>query len=44
MVWPGAGAVWVEPEYYKLVGACLAAARQRVNVTQQELAARLGKP
>jgi transcriptional regulator with XRE-family HTH domain len=44
MVWPGAGAVWVEPEYYKLVGACLAAARLRVNVTQQELAARLGKP
>jgi transcriptional regulator with XRE-family HTH domain len=40
----GLGAVWVEPEHYKVVGACLAAARRRVNVTQQELATRLGKP
>jgi transcriptional regulator with XRE-family HTH domain len=36
--------LWVEPEQYKIVGACLAAARRRANVTQQELAARLGKP
>jgi transcriptional regulator with XRE-family HTH domain len=36
--------VWVEAEHYKIVGACLAAARRRTNVTQQELAARLGKP
>ena len=34
----------MEPEHYKVVGACLAAARRRVNVTQQELSARLGKP
>ena len=36
--------VWVETEHYKIVGACLAAARRRANVTQQELAGRLGKP
>jgi len=36
--------VWVETEHYKIVGACLAAARRQANVTQQELAARLGKP
>ena len=36
--------MWVEPEHYKVVGACLAAVRRRANVTQQELAARLGKP
>jgi ribosome-binding protein aMBF1 (putative translation factor) len=36
--------LWVEAEHYKIVGACLAAARRRANVTQQELAARLGKP
>ena len=36
--------MWVEPEQYKIVGACLAAARRRANVTQQELAARLSKP
>jgi transcriptional regulator with XRE-family HTH domain len=40
----GAAALWVEIEHYKIVGACLAAARRRANVTQQELAARLGKP
>jgi len=39
-----AAAVWVETEHYKIVGACLAAARRRANVTQQELAARLKKP
>jgi transcriptional regulator with XRE-family HTH domain len=37
-------ALWVEAEHYRIVGACLAAARRRANVTQQELAARLGKP
>jgi transcriptional regulator with XRE-family HTH domain len=36
--------VWVQPEQYKMVGACLAAARRRANVTQDELAASLGKP
>jgi transcriptional regulator with XRE-family HTH domain len=36
--------VWVEAEHYRVVGACLAAARRRGNVTQQELAARLDKP
>jgi transcriptional regulator with XRE-family HTH domain len=40
----GVSALWVEPEHYKVVGRCLAAARRRGNVTQQELAARLGKP
>jgi transcriptional regulator with XRE-family HTH domain len=39
-----AAALWVEAEHYKVVGACLAAARRGVNVTQQELAARLDKP
>jgi transcriptional regulator with XRE-family HTH domain len=36
--------VWVEAEQYNVVGSCLAAARRRTNVTQQELAARLSKP
>ena len=37
--------MWVQTEQNKIVvGACLAAARRRANVTQQELAARLGKP
>jgi len=40
----GAVALWVEPEDYKIVGACLAAARRQANITQQGLAARLGKP
>lgn len=35
---------WVEPEQYQVVGAVLAAARQRANMTQVELARRLGKP
>jgi transcriptional regulator with XRE-family HTH domain len=39
-----ATALWVETEQYKIVGACLAAARRRANVTQQELATKLGKP
>ena len=36
--------MWVEAEQYKVVGACLAAARRGVNVTQQQLATRLDKP
>jgi transcriptional regulator with XRE-family HTH domain len=40
----GAAALWVETEHYKAVGACLAAARRRAKVTQQGLAATLGKP
>ena len=36
--------MWIEAEHYRVVGACLAAARKWANVTQQELAARLGKP
>ena len=36
--------MWVEAEHYKIVGACLAAVRRRANVTQQALAATLGKP
>jgi transcriptional regulator with XRE-family HTH domain len=36
--------MWVQVEHYKIVGACLAAARRRASVTQDELAARLGKP
>ena len=39
-----AAAKWVQPEHYKIVGAALTAARQRANMTQVELAARLGKP
>jgi hypothetical protein len=35
MTSPGAPALWIEAEHYKVVGACLAAARRRVNVTQQ---------
>ena len=39
-----AAALWVQPEHYPVVGAALAAARQRAALTQVELAARLGKP
>lgn len=35
---------WVQPEHHKVVGAALAAARLRANMTQVELARRLGKP
>jgi transcriptional regulator with XRE-family HTH domain len=35
---------WVQPEQYLVVGAALAAARQRANLTQVELAKRLKKP
>ena len=36
--------MWVEPRDHKIVGGILAAARRRTNLTQDELAARLGKP
>jgi transcriptional regulator with XRE-family HTH domain len=36
--------VWVQPQEHKIVGACLADARRRAKLTQQELAKRLGKP
>ena len=39
-----AAAKWVQPEHYQVVGTVLAAARQRVNLTQVDLARRLGKP
>ena len=35
---------WVQPQHYQIVGAALAAVRQRANMTQVELAAQLGKP
>jgi transcriptional regulator with XRE-family HTH domain len=36
--------VWVQPRDYKLVGAALAAARDRAGLTQQQLARLLRKP
>ena len=39
-----AAAKWVQPEHYQVVGAALAAARRKANLTQVELAALLGKP
>ena len=36
--------MWIESEQYKVVGACLAAARRGLGINQQELAERLGKP
>lgn len=39
-----AAAKWVQPEQYLIVGAALAAARLRANITQVELARRLSKP
>jgi ribosome-binding protein aMBF1 (putative translation factor) len=39
-----AAAKWVQPEQYEIVGAALAAARRKANLTQVELATRLGKP
>ena len=35
---------WVQPEHHQVVGAALEAARRRANMTQVELARRLGKP
>ena len=37
-------AKWVQREHYRVVGAALEAARRKANLTQVELAARLGKP
>jgi DNA-binding transcriptional regulator YiaG len=39
-----AAAKWVQPEHHKVVGAALAAARRKANLTQVELARRLAKP
>ena len=39
-----AAAKWVQPEHYQVVGKALEAARRRANMTQVELAQRLGKP
>jgi transcriptional regulator with XRE-family HTH domain len=39
-----AAAKWVQPEQYLMVGAALAAARRKANITQVELASRLRKP
>lgn len=36
--------MWITPQEQALVGACLEGARKRAQVTQQELASRLGKP
>lgn len=36
--------LWVQPEQYEIVGTYLASARRKANLTQVELAARLGKP
>jgi transcriptional regulator with XRE-family HTH domain len=35
--------LWIEPEQYRIVGACLAAARRRANLTQIEAAERVGR-
>ena len=35
--------MWIEHEHYKAVGACLTAARRRANLTQIEMAERLGR-
>jgi transcriptional regulator with XRE-family HTH domain len=36
--------VWVQPKEYKVVGAALAAARERAGLTQKQLARKLRKP
>jgi transcriptional regulator with XRE-family HTH domain len=36
--------VWVNPKDYRLVGAALAAARERAGLTQVQLARQLRKP
>ena len=36
--------MWVRPKDHRFVGKALADVRDRANVTQQELATRLGKP
>ena len=40
----GEAAVWVQPKDYKIVGAALAAARDRAGLTQKQLARKLRKP
>ena len=35
--------MWIEPEHYKAVGLCLAAARRQAKLTQVEVAKRLGR-
>ena len=35
--------MWIEPEQYQLVGACLAAARRRAKLTQIQAAERFGR-
>jgi transcriptional regulator with XRE-family HTH domain len=39
-----AAAKWVQHEHHQIVGAALAVARRKANLTQIELARRLGKP
>ena len=36
--------MWISPADYLVVGTALATARQHANITQVELARRLGKP
>lgn len=36
--------MWAEPEKYKVIGKVLAAARERAQLTQQELARKIRKP
>jgi transcriptional regulator with XRE-family HTH domain len=36
--------VWVQPQDHRIVGRCLADARRQAGVSQDDLAARLGKP
>ena len=35
--------VWIKPKQYRLLGACLAAAGRRANLTQIQAAERLGR-
>jgi len=35
--------LWIQPEQYRIVGLCLAAARRRANLTQTEAAERVGR-
>jgi transcriptional regulator with XRE-family HTH domain len=35
--------VWIEPEQYRLIGACIAAARRQANLTRIQAAERLGR-
>ena len=39
----GEFAVWIESEQYRIVGACVAAARRQAKLTQVELSERLGR-